>query len=262
MIQSRSTRQTTTSRSRSRGRPGTTTTADRADDTTPPLPPMPGVHPGLHARQLAEARQQLADVETELYRRGVELFADGYEQEHDADVQGFSQDQPLDKVCDIVLDIPVSGKDMRRFLRVADAWVVKQLKKGSSEAHMNKLNPREREQFREAKTVEIKSWLAKKAVAAATEHVPSNRLMQMRWVLTWRNIDDPANPGQRKAKARLVLRGFQDPDLETLPISAPTMTRRTRQLFLQMAAQKRWRLLQADAKTAFLQGGATQPTWA
>lgn len=173
-------------------------------------------------------------------------------------MQGFSQDQPLDEVCDIVLDIPESGKDLRRFLRGADAWVVKQLTKGNNEVHMNKLNPNEREQFREAKKVEIKSWLAKKAIAAATGHVPSSRLMQMRWVLTWKSIDDPENPGQRKAKARLVLRGFQDPDLASLPTSAPTMTRRTRQLFLQMAAQKRWRLLLADAKTAFLQGGATQ----
>ena len=46
--------------------------------------------------------------------------------------------------------------------------------------------------------------------------------------------------------------------LENLPTSSPTMSRRTRQLILSVAASKGWLAYQADATTAFLQGGATQ----
>ena len=55
-----------------------------------------------------------------------------------------------------------------------------------------------------------------------------------------------------KSKARVVLLGFTDPDLTTLATSAPTLTRRSRQLTLNLAAAKHWTLTKADAKSAFL----------
>ncbi|CAE8626358.1 unnamed protein product [Polarella glacialis] len=74
--------------------------------------------------------------------------------------------------------------------------------------------------------------------------------MRMRWVLTFKDSG--------AAKARLVIIGFTDPDLLDLHTQAPTMTRRTRQLLLSLAATKGWTVLKADAKTAFLQGQASQ----
>ena len=55
-----------------------------------------------------------------------------------------------------------------------------------------------------------------------------------------------------------MLLGFSDPDLGELATAAPTLTRRSRQLFLSMCTLKQWKLTKADAKSAFLQSGVTQ----
>ena len=72
----------------------------------------------------------------------------------------------------------------------------------------------------------------------------------MRWVLTWKVRDD----GTTKAKARAVLLGYQDPSYEHRATTAPVMTRQTRRLVLQMAAQRRWKVFKGDVTGAFLQG--------
>ena len=79
--------------------------------------------------------------------------------------------------------------------------------------------------------------------------------MRMRWVLTLKSCTDPA---KAKRKARIVLLGYTDPDIEVLETSAPTLTRRSRQLCLNLASVKKWRLSMADAKSAFLQGSCNQ----
>ena len=53
--------------------------------------------------------------------------------------------------------------------------------------------------------------------------------MTMRWVLTWKTEDD----GTQKAKARLVVKGFTDPDLVTLRSESPTLSRLGKHWFLQ-----------------------------
>ena len=68
----------------------------------------------------------------------------------------------------------------------------------------------------------------------------------MRWVL---NFKETGKPSTVKGKARLVVLGFTDPDVVLVNVRSPTLTRRV----MAMATHK-----QADAKTAFLQGGASQ----
>ena len=75
--------------------------------------------------------------------------------------------------------------------------------------------------------------------------------MAMRWVRTWKIIPGTAD---KTAKARLVVRGFQDPDLIELRAEAPTLARHSRRLLVQIAASSQWELLNGDVKTAFLQG--------
>ena len=77
----------------------------------------------------------------------------------------------------------------------------------------------------------------------------------MRWVLVLKGTD---NPKEVKAKARLVIVGFTDPDLGQEDVRSPTLTRRGRQCMLQYGVHKQWRTLKSDAKSAFLQTGATQ----
>ena len=62
--------------------------------------------------------------------------------------------------------------------------------------------------------------------------------MKTRFVLTWKKNED----GTKKGKARLVVLGFQDPHLGTEQTSAPTLTKRSKQLLLQVVVQNDWKL--------------------
>ena len=86
--------------------------------------------------------------------------------------------------------------------------------------------------------------------------IPEDRILTMRWVLTWKIIDDPDNP--RKAKARLIIRGFQDPDLMFLQRDSPTLPVCSRNILLSEAARRKWHVEKSDIKTAFLREDMTQ----
>ena len=70
--------------------------------------------------------------------------------------------------------------------------------------------------------------------------------------LTWK---DPV-PGQneKRARARLVILGFEDPGVGEVPNDAPTLGKDGRRLLLQKVASKRWKLINFDISTAFLKG--------
>ena len=57
-----------------------------------------------------------------------------------------------------------------------------------------------------------------------------------------------------KAKERLVVKGFTDPDLTEIRSESPTLSRLPRQLILQLSATRGFRLRKGDVKTAFLSG--------
>ena len=75
----------------------------------------------------------------------------------------------------------------------------------------------------------------------------------MRWVLVWKTT-----PDEKKAKARLVVKGFTDPDLIKLRAEAPTLSKAGRHLLLQLGVSNRFRFEVGDVKTAFLQGDKTE----
>ena len=80
----------------------------------------------------------------------------------------------------------------------------------------------------------------------------------MRWVLTYK--PDPTNPRGRKAKARIVILGYQHPEVEDLETASPTLGRTGKHLVLQWAAINRAIVEAADAKSAFLQGDGQELT--
>lgn len=63
---------------------------------------------------------------------------------------------------------------------------------------------------------------------------------------------------QHKAKARLVVLGYLDPQLEELPRDSPTLGRHSKMLLLQLIASNGWNLKSFDVKAAFLQGKPQQ----
>lgn len=151
-------------------------------------------------------------------------------------------------VCTIELDLPNHGSEWRRLKRSPEAFYAKKIK--GAEVKWHTLNAEERSKFEKAKEAEVSQWLTATAVRRALGPVPKGRQVQMRWVLTYKDTGAP--------KARIVLIGYQDPDLESIQSAAPTMSRRTRQLSLQYASTRSWRTMKADVKSAFLQGESTE----
>ena len=138
-------------------------------------------------------------------------------------------------------------------------------KRAASEVSYRRLTPEEQQEFREAKHKEWGSWVSNKVAELMVHHgVPRDRVISSRWVLSWKTVpqdtlppNDPrhrrARDGQvRVAKARLVLRGFEDPDLGKYMSASPTVTRTARSLLFCISANFVWRVFCLDAKTAFL----------
>ena len=151
-------------------------------------------------------------------------------------------------VCQLELQMPQTSSQWRAYRRDERIWAAQMLRK--TEVRWSSLNPSQKAEFEKAKMMEVDQWLQAEATKAIEGHIDPQRTVRMRWVLSWKD--------HGRAKARIVLIGFEDPDLDTLVSSSPTMCRRTRQLALQFAAQKGWKCLKADIKAAFLQGPASQ----
>ena len=75
-------------------------------------------------------------------------------------------------------------------------------------------------------------------------------------MLTWKAPDNPKDP--KRAKARLVVLGYQDPKLTEVLRDSPTLSREGRSIVLQAIASYRWELQSFDIKTAFLRGKADE----
>ena len=132
-----------------------------------------------------------------------------------------------------------------------------------TEVSIKHLNAQERQAVDFAKLGELDQWISHTVFEVAERsNVPINRIMGMRWVLTWKDAspdDDPqVTVNSRKAKARLVIQGYTDPDLLTIRAEAPTLSRLGRNWLLQVSASKKFTIEMGDVKTAFLQGERTE----
>ena len=79
----------------------------------------------------------------------------------------------------------------------------------------------------------------------------------------WKPLEDlkdikENNGKSRKAKARLVVLGYMDPQLDTIPRGSPTLGRTSKMLIAQVIASMQWTLMSFDIKAAFLQGKAQE----
>ena len=125
------------------------------------------------------------------------------------------------------------------------------------EARLRDLIVREQQRFASAKHKEVGAWLSHKTVRkVAKGRIPDKNIMRGRWIYTWKAADpsSAATADGRKAKARLVVLSFEDPDLDRVPNDAPTLSKDGRQLLLQKICSYRWCLCSFDISTAFLHG--------
>ncbi|CAE7707318.1 RE1, partial [Symbiodinium sp. CCMP2456] len=155
---------------------------------------------------------------------------------------------------EVAIDVPQSRRGLETMTRDLQNYFVGALKRKAVEVSERRLSPADRERFQEAKSVEVRNFIAAQAFEALPDELKPSReqAVGMRWTLTWKVRDD----GGVKPKARAVLLGYQDPSYEHRSTTSPVMTRQTRQLMLQLSANKRWRLMKGDVSGAFLQGRA------
>ena len=223
-----------------------------------PAPPMSGLDAGGDSEMRPEAepeatplqRPRLEPQGQESGLRGECWWSTVSEQAWPDVPAAYWSDQQA--AVEVEVAIPETQRGILRMTRNFEGYFVGQMKRKAVEVSERRLSPEEQAEFRGAKQVEVKNFLSADAFEALPKHLQPSRdqAVGMRWVLTWKLKDD----GTRKAKARAVLLGYQDPCYEHRSTTAPVMTRQSRQMLLQMAAWKRWRVRKGDVSGAFLQG--------
>ena len=129
----------------------------------------------------------------------------------------------------------------------------KKVKKDKGGVNERLLGPHERALFKEAKVKELRSFFDHGVWAfQTTADADEARTLTSRILLKWSKNED----GSPRAKARLIVRGFNDPDALSgaITTSSPTTTRLSRSMVLSLAANMHWPTWTADVSAAFLQG--------
>ena len=161
----------------------------------------------------------------------------------------------LEHAC-VSFDFEMPKQQLSRFLKMPKEYLpclTAAAKRSRNEVKYGELTSKERELFQAAKQKELQCWLDTKTVQAIMrDRIHPSRIMSSRWILTWK--EDPTSDTGKKAKARLVVKGFQDPDIDSVCSDSPTLTRDSRMLLLQTVASQQWIVQSFDITTAFLRG--------
>jgi len=180
---------------------------------------------------------------------------------HEPDTHDSPEPQDILHVSEeqcFAIEIFLTAEDENNILREPiDHWchVASAVKRQRAEIKLRDLTPEEMKEFREAQGKEISQWLDTGTVRRIARHmIPEQNIMQCRWVHTWKELDaiDAEKLGKnRKAKSRLVILGYQDPNIEDIPRDSPTLHKESRSLLLQLCAARKWTIQSFDVKTAF-----------
>lgn len=171
----------------------------------------------------------------------------------------WQQVQRGQEVCEIHFEL--APRDVHQVSRNGvKEWKINDKPKKRAEVQFRQLNDHDKLSFLEAMKKELGSYLDHEAVEIASKAgVDRNRVMGMRWVLTWKDLDEPDQEGlKQKPKARLIIKGFQDLDLLSLQRDSPTLSNSNRNMILALSAQYGWSISAGDIKTAFLNGDKTE----
>ena len=125
---------------------------------------------------------------------------------------------------------------------------------------IRKLHKDEQVEFEHTMKTEFDSFVSQDALQiCSSKGIDPSRVMQMRWVHVWKPLlNDSGVEEGRKAKARLIITGFQDPRFTYLPRESPTPPILGRNMLLTQCARRQFRLNSGDISAAFLQGNHSE----
>ena len=175
----------------------------------------------------------------------------------DGDLQGLVDDAggelPAPKETFFAAEVDLSPEDYawlskNSTSRKANIWLAKKLEK-SKEVTWSKLSLEEKKSFDLAQAKELSQVATSRALRNLTKEeklsLDYNRIMNMRWVLTFKGNGD--------AKARLVILGFKAHNLCEVETSSATMGKVGRNMLLCLCAALNLKLKAGDVTSAFLQ---------
>lgn len=140
-------------------------------------------------------------------------------------------------------------------------WTVNAKARKNTEVSLCTLSPEDRKEFEHAMKKELDSFLSSEAIICSSHNIPLERILRMRWIYVWKSVNEKSGKEVgRKAKARLIRRGYEDPRLTTLEREAPTLSCLGRNWLLAETARRKLKLRAGDIKTAFLQGQKSELT--
>ena len=151
-----------------------------------------------------------------------------------------------------VLEIETDPQDFAYLMKhpaKSTIWMSKKMAEKSKEVSWQRLSLERKMDYDMAQAKELSNVLQAKALRTLTRQEWSEldykKIMGMRWVLT--------SKSDGAAKSRLVVLGYQAPNLTEVQASAPTMSRLSRNFLLMMCANKKLRICSGDVTSAFLQ---------
>ena len=164
------------------------------------------------------------------------------------------KDSEPETMCTFEFSIP--KQQLQKYIQegpIHECLLVSAAKKSKSEVTYSRLNEEEKTRFQKAKDKEIGCWLDTQTVKRLLRNrIHPSRIMSSRWILTWK--EDPTSIDGKKAKARLVVRGYEDPELDSVNTDSPTLSRDARMLLMQTVSSHKWQIQSFDITTAFLRG--------
>ena len=136
---------------------------------------------------------------------------------------------------------------------------VSDTKKRKVEVKLSTLSGEDQLRMAVAKHKEIGAWLKHSTVRrVAKGKIPESAIMRCRWILSWKSASPTDHPEDvadgKKGKARLVVVGFEDPDIGVVQNDSPTLSKDGRQMVVQQICSHGWELISFDISTAFLHG--------
>ena len=154
--------------------------------------------------------------------------------------------------CEFVVQIP---QDIDQgTITTTESWALlaTNAKKQRTEVKLSELTTQERAEFEKAKAAEVNNWIQTGTITKfLKDQTPADQILRCRWILTWKPVDNarthnnvqsnispsPPNnnlqPITHKPKARLVVLGYLDPQIENIPRDSPTLSKTGRMMTLQ-----------------------------